>query len=154
MSCNYTYKWKNIQLTLKCGCFRAMSCLLVIKEFMSSNIVMWGMVRFMCVYDRLHNTHMCAHTHTLLHRPSFFLQITSDDAASELSLFSKFSECMSLNVQGLATKGTLENHPSSIRKHGGRTTWKDLCYQVIAHSFVHSWQTYHALTVWSFPFKE
>lgn len=65
MSCNYTYKWKNIQLTLKCGCFRAMSCLLVIKEFMSSNIVMWGMVRFVCVYDRLHKTHMHTHTYTL-----------------------------------------------------------------------------------------
>lgn len=52
----------------------------------------------------------------------------------------------SLNIPGLATKGTLESHPSSIRKHGGRTTWKDLCYQVTIDLFIDNTLIMHLLS--------
>lgn len=46
---------------------------------------------------------------------------------------------MSLNVRGLATKGILESHPRSARKHDGWTAWKICAYH--DYSFVHSGHT-------------
>ena len=97
--------------------------------------------------SRLHNTHMRTHTYTLtqtiLLPPNHFWRCYQWII---ISLFSKFSECMSLNVQGLATKGTLESYPSSARKHDGWTAWKDLCYQVTIHLFIQDTLIMHLLS--------